>query len=151
LNGKAMEGSVGGAESGSGDGVRVGHGGEEREERMTAGTRLSATEGAGPVRQWNTGKRKEGVHPCVGFGSSWAGPKRECGGEQAACGLVTVAQERRGGPLVARLRGGGGGRERLGRTRVRVGRAALTRVARSRARPGVLGHDAKFGFLISRK
>ena len=43
----------------------------------------------------------------MGFGSSWAGSKRECGGEQAASGLVTVAQERRGGPLVAGLCGRG--------------------------------------------
>ena len=64
------------------------------------------------------------VCPRVGFGSSWAGSKRECGGEQAACGLVMVAQERRGGPLVAGLCGRGrevagplGLRGRLGQKR----------------------------------
>jgi len=41
------------------------------------------------------------------LGSSWAGPKRDCGGEQAAYALVTVAQERRGGPLAAGLCGRG--------------------------------------------
>ena len=41
MDSKAMEGSVGGAESGSGDGVRVGHGGEEREESLTWMAHLS--------------------------------------------------------------------------------------------------------------
>ena len=76
MDSKAMEGSVGGAESGGGGVVCVGHSGEEREERLTAGTRLSVKQGCGADQSVKQRRGKGALHRAA-FGQ--VGPRVRVG------------------------------------------------------------------------